>query len=83
MDESDYEYATTVPGYEHDYYVQVDKVGGGTVGKRYDGDWTVTVSVPGGDVVLSNELLHTGTGYTHDDVADVAAEFAAVEMDEG
>lgn len=57
------------------YAVYVDKVGGGTLGKSYEGDWQVTVNT--GDVyVLDNSLIHTGTRKTHAQVARLAVDWA-------
>jgi len=69
MDEAEY---TT----EHNgYSIAVDKVGGGTVGKHYDGDWLVTVK--GGDkVIYDNETFSSRQPLSHHEVALLATEFA-------
>lgn len=76
MDETA-EYTTTIRGFK----VTVDKDGGGTLGRAYDGTWTV--SVMNGDVFeIDNEELHTGIAKTHAQVARLAAEFAWARMEE-
>lgn len=72
------EYSTTIYG----WLVTVDKDGGGTLGRAYEGDWTVTVQ-NGPEYVLDRETLHTGTPKTHADVACMAYEFAAEYCDGG
>lgn len=70
--QSDAEYATVIDGFS----VTVDKDGGGTLGREYDGTWTVTVK--NGDVfVLDNDEIRTGTPKTHAQVAQIAYEFAS------
>lgn len=59
--------------------VQVDKVGGGTVGKAYEGRWSVTVE-NGPMYVYDNDELITGTPKTHAEVARMAADFASEEI---
>ncbi len=58
--------------------VQVDKVGGGTVGKAYEGRWSVTVDA-GPVMMYGNEDLITGTPKTHAQVAKFAADFVNEE----
>lgn len=65
------EYTTIIGGLK----IDVDKDGGGTIGRSYEGDWTVTV-VNGPEYVYDNDTLHTGTPKTHAQVARLAAEFA-------
>ena len=72
------EYVHTI----HGMRVQVDKVGRGTLGKAYEGRWSVTVTV-GPIYVYDNDELITGTAKTHHDVAVMAAEFAGAEIDAG
>ncbi len=75
MDE--HEYAQKIDG----FLVGVSKDGGGTIGKAYDGTWTVTV-MNGPEFVLDNQTLHTGALKTHAEVAREAVEFAWTQMDE-
>jgi hypothetical protein len=70
------EYATTIYGWP----VSVDKIGGGTLGRAYGGDWTATV-MNGPVYVMDNEILSTGTPKTHAQVARLAYEFAAERVD--
>lgn len=62
------------------FSVSVDKVGGGTRGKAYDGDWTVTL-LRNGRVIFDAERLTTGTPKMHHEVAEMAVDFA-IERDE-
>lgn len=71
----DAEYVRTIKG----MVVSVDKDGGGTLGRAYDGDWTVSVT-NGPVYVIDNETLHTGTAKTHAQVAVLAYEFASEEV---
>lgn len=70
------EYTTTVDGMR----VQVDKVGGGTVGRAYEGRWSVTVH-NGPVLAYDSEELTTGAPKTHAQVAFIAAEFAGADID--
>ena len=56
-----------------DSVIRVTKIGGGTLGRRYDGDWEVTVSVSG--TVVLDDVLTTGTPKTHSEVAWLALDF--------
>lgn len=74
--DSETEYSITFYGLD----ITVDKVGGGTLGRAYEGDWTV--SVKNGPVyVYDNDTLTTGTPKTHAAVARLAAEFASECID--
>lgn len=57
-----------------DAVVEVSKVGGGTLGRRYEGDWEVTVAING--VIVIDDVITTGTPKNHPQVADLALEFA-------
>jgi hypothetical protein len=70
MDENEYD------TYIYGYRVEVDKVGGGTLGRKYDGNWIVSVE-SGGTFLYDNEILHTETPKTHEEVAYLAADFAS------
>lgn len=74
MDEA--EYTTTIQGLT----ISVSKDGGGTLGKSYDGTWTVTVC-NGGVFMLANDEFDTGTPMTHEEVAHAAWDFAQAEID--
>lgn len=69
MNANEYEYRL------NGYRVYVSKDGGGTLGKRYEGDWTVTV-MNGPVHVLDNDVITTGTPKTHREVAYLATELA-------
>lgn len=69
------EYTTHIDGLR----VQVDKVGGGTLGRAYEGRWSVTVQ-SGPIYVYDNDELTTGMPKTHAQVAEMAAEFANEEI---
>lgn len=72
-----YEYTTVI----HGWPVGVDKDGGGTVGKAYDGTWSVTV-MNGPALVFDGVSLHTGTPKTHAEAACLAYEFACAQEEE-
>jgi hypothetical protein len=61
---------TTVIG---DAVIRVNKIGGGIVGKKYEGDWEVTISVSA--TVVLDDVITTGTPKTHRDVAQLALDF--------
>lgn len=63
------------------YAIFVDKDGGGTVGKSYEGDWTVTVS-SGDAYLMDNAIIGTGTPKTHAQVARLAADFTSEHVAE-
>lgn len=56
-----------------DLLITVDKVGGGTYGREYEGSWEVTVSLSG--TVVLDDVINTGTPKTHREVADIALDF--------
>jgi hypothetical protein len=53
-----------------DYEIAIEKVGGGTVGHAYEGAWHFLVL--GTDDILE---MFTGTPKTHDEAAQIAADF--------
>ena len=53
--------------------IRVDKVGGGTLGRKYDGDWEVVIS-DSGTVVLDDVIATNTPKYFHE-VADLAEDF--------
>lgn len=69
------EYTTHIDGLR----IQVDKVGGGTLGRAYEGRWSVIVE-SGPIYVYYNDELTTGTPKTHAQVAQMAADFASEEI---
>lgn len=54
--------------------IRVNKVGGGTLGHRYAGDWEVTVTDSG--TVVLDDVITTGTPKFYCEVADLAEEFS-------
>jgi hypothetical protein len=72
------EYETVIHGLK----IAVDKDGGGTLGREYAGDWSVTV-MNGPEYVIDRETLHTGTPKTHTYVARMAYDFASERIDGG
>ena len=74
MDE--YEYSTRINGLD----IKVDKVGGGTLGRSYDGGWTVTV-MNGDKYIFDEEHLHTATPKTHEAVGEYAYDFATATFE--
>jgi len=73
----DYEYTTVTYGLQ----VSVDKVGGGTLGRRYTGDWEVTV-MNGDEYIYDRDIMYTGMSKSHVGVADMAADMAAELIEE-
>jgi hypothetical protein len=71
------EYTTTIEGWP----VSVDKDGGGTPGRAYDGTWTVSVQ-NGPEFVVDREELRTGTPKTHEQVARMAYDFACARVED-
>lgn len=54
-------------------HIEVDKVGGGTLGRNYVGDWWVSIQRDGR--LIMHDILHTGTAKTHGQVAALAVSF--------
>jgi hypothetical protein len=50
---------------------EVSKVGGGTVGRRYQGAWSFRLTVKG-KTVFEYDNLRTGSPHTHEEVARIA-----------
>jgi hypothetical protein len=73
----DYEYTAVIEGLE----IFVNKVGGGTLGKSYDGNWEVTVK-NGDEFVYDRSLLWTGVSKTHQQAAQYAFDYASAEIEE-
>jgi hypothetical protein len=51
--------------------VEISALGGGTVGRRYQGAWSYRITVKG-KVVAEGEDLRTGTPKTHEETARIA-----------
>lgn len=65
------EYSTTTAGLR----VQVNKVGGGTLGRAYEGEWLISVS-DGQGYIFDSAQIDTPTAKTHPEVAEIALAFA-------
>lgn len=71
------EYATMLKDNTTRVRVHVSKVGGGTLGKAYDGTWEYAIllrAVGGWEVIASGTDIETGTPKTHGQVAAMIAE---------
>jgi hypothetical protein len=55
------EYSIRIMGFT----VNIEKLGGGTVGESYEGTWRYIVTDPGGQEVARGQDLRTGTPHTH------------------
>lgn len=67
------EYTTEIDGLT----VEIEKAGGGTVGKEYDGRWTYRISQEGVPVIFGNDLF-TGTPKTHAQAAEIIYELSGL-----
>lgn len=56
------------------YRVEVEKMGGGTLNKAYDGTWKYQITFSDA-VVFEGEDLFTGTPHTHAEAAELAWDF--------
>lgn len=75
----EYEYYTEILHYE----ISVSKVGGGTVGRAYEGSWEYLVTTANGSIVVKvGDDLYTGTPKTHHEAAVILAEFLAAIQEE-
>ncbi len=62
------------------HHVSVSKVGGGTRGKAYDGEWTVTL-LRNGAVIFDQEVMRHNALKTHHEIAEMAVDFATADQD--
>lgn len=60
------EYVTEIDGYT----IEIEKLGGGTVGRECTGTWRYRVIDAGGDIVAKGQDCTTGTPHTHAYVAN-------------
>ncbi len=65
------EYTTKILGMTVDIW----KMGGGTLGRSYDGKWGYKVTSPNGRVIAEGDDLNTGTPKTHREAARIAVDF--------
>lgn len=73
MDDEDFEY---VQDFNDDgYIVYVSKVGGGTLGRSYEGAWLYRIADKWGDW-FDDDVMHTGTPWQHSTVAAAVLEYA-------
>lgn len=64
------EYTTIVDG----NVIRVSKVGGGTIGRKYSGDWEVTITRDA--TMVLDDIITTGVPMNHTDVAYLSLDFA-------
>lgn len=62
-----------------DAVIRVNKIGGGTIGRKYDGDWEVTITRDG--AVVLDDVITTGTRTTFTGVAYLALDFLDDELE--
>lgn len=60
-------------------FVQVEKLGGGTVGREYSGTWRYVVSNADGVEIARAQDCETGMPHTHAWVADMIAGYFTPE----
>jgi hypothetical protein len=78
LDHTGYEYTTTIPGTPLE--VRISKVGGGTIGQYYVGEWEYKITGPG--IWIEGADLRTGMPHSHEYVAALAPTFFYDELDE-
>lgn len=83
----DFEFSAEVPALREGdprVVLHIAKVGRGTVGQSYAGDWYYCVERPGQsfDQFMHGDELHSGTPRTHDYMARELAGFLAVAEDD-
>jgi hypothetical protein len=74
-----FEYTTTDDS--SGWTVEIDKLGGGTVGKSYEGHWIYEVTDAAGNHVASGGDLRTGTPKTHAQAARILLDFLTAESE--
>lgn len=57
--------------------VRVSKVGGGTVGRAYEGTWIYRVTYVGGPLMVEGDDLRIGTPKTHRQIVEIVMDFLA------
>jgi hypothetical protein len=65
------EYTTTT---DNGLTVQIEKLGGGTVGNAYAGLWRYIVTTASGTFVARGQDVATGMPHTHAEVAEMVAD---------
>jgi hypothetical protein len=72
----EYEYTTELDdGIYGTVTVDINKVGGGTLGKSYDGLWEYRISCVDDGLLVQGSDLRTGMSHTHAEVAELACTF--------
>lgn len=78
---TDHEYSVEVPASAQDartVHVRVSAVGGGTLGRSYEGNhWAYSVTVQGSGQVAHGDCFRIRRSVTHEDAAREIAEFVA------
>lgn len=79
MENKDFEHMEQpfIPGTRNRVVVRISKMGGGTLGRRYDGRWLYRVSPVNNPrkVLMEGDDLNTGTPKTHQDVVQILLDF--------
>jgi hypothetical protein len=65
------EFSTVIDG----WIIEIEKLGGGTIGKSYDGHWRYIVTNAFGEEITRGQDLWTGTPKTHGDMASTLWDF--------
>jgi hypothetical protein len=72
------EYSTVIDG----WIIEIEKLGGGTIGKSYDGHWRYIVTDAFGEEITRGQDLYTGAPATHDEAALILWGFLDADSDE-
>jgi hypothetical protein len=63
--------------------IEIEKVGGGTIGQAYDGRWSYRVTMPASGGFLGSTMtgddLYTGTPKTHAETAEILCDMVDLE----
>ncbi len=74
------EFTTKITEGGDTFTVEIEKAGGGTVGRKYDGTWWYRVLDSDGTVVTSGMDLETRTAVTHGGAAKILWGFLSEEL---
>lgn len=75
IDPNDWEFVLDYPP----FHVGINKIGGGTVGKAYEGDWEFEFANYISGQSTGGSDFHTGTPKTHEEAAHLVIEFLVGE----
>lgn len=75
------EHSRSVETTEGTVTVQIHKIGGGTLGRAYDGYWGYRLSRGGDQTIAAGGDLRTGMPKTHEEVVAIALDFFGIEHD--